>query len=168
MESTGTTFVHMDKAGAVNAMLYSQPATDGQLLGARWDIWHPDSIYSLSKALSPEASQENCRMAQPIISEMSYITPAVNRSAFLNSGIPGWSTTQLPGDAVIIPPGCPHQVSLGYNVQHRDHCMSCPGFKQNSMLQDSCGFCVANGHLNSRNVVQYFQNDEHSGTTRDS
>jgi hypothetical protein len=106
----------MDKAGAVNVMLYSQPGNDNQVLGARWDIWHPHSIYSLCKALDPAASDDNCRMAQPIISEMHYISPETNRSAFLNSGIAAWHTIQLPGEAIIIPPGCPHQVSLDYNM----------------------------------------------------
>ncbi|KAF8239856.1 hypothetical protein L208DRAFT_1235759 [Tricholoma matsutake] len=50
-------------------------------------------------------------MAHPIIAEVHYISPEVNKHAFLNSGIAGWYTTQLLGGAVIIPPGCPHQVS---------------------------------------------------------
>lgn len=111
MGRQGTTFVHMDKAGAVNIMFHSAPVGHGQVLGAHWDIWPSASIFSLSRALEPFTSEESCRLAQPIISETHYIYREVNKTAFLNSGISGWYTTQLPGEAVIIPPGCPHQVS---------------------------------------------------------
>lgn len=112
MEGNGTTFVHMDKSGAVNVMLHSQPTGEGQVLGAHWDIWPPTSIFSLSKALEPLSSDEDCRLAQPIISERHYVSQKASEVAFQNSGVSGWYTTQLPGEAVIIPPGCPHQVSV--------------------------------------------------------
>jgi hypothetical protein len=112
----GTTFAHMDKAGAVNVMLYSQPGSDDQHYGAHWDIWHPRSVSSLSKALDPSASEEHCVTAQPIISEMYYISPEISKKAFSNCGSAGWSMVQLPGEAVVIPPGCPHQVSLDCNT----------------------------------------------------
>lgn len=101
----------MDKAGAVNLMLFSKPGSDGQISGAHWDIWPSSSIFYLSKELDISASDESCRLGQPIISETHYISPSVSRNAFMKSGIRGWHTTQLPGEAVIIPPGCPHQVS---------------------------------------------------------
>ncbi|KAF8220445.1 hypothetical protein L208DRAFT_1209627, partial [Tricholoma matsutake] len=108
LSHNGTTFVHMDKSCAINVMLYSQPK--GQLSGAHWNIWPSACIPSLSKALDP-LSYEDSKMAHPIITEVHYISPEVNKRAFLNSRIAGWYTTQLPGEAVIIPPGCPHQVS---------------------------------------------------------
>lgn len=101
----------MDKAGAVNVMLYSQPGVD-ECLGAQWDIWHPSNIHSLCKVLDASASDEDCKMAQPIVSEMHYVSPEECKNAFLVSGQVGWCTIQLPGEAVVIPPGCPHQVSL--------------------------------------------------------
>jgi hypothetical protein len=102
----------MDKAGAVNIMLYSKQRPDSQSLGALWDIWSSASIFSLCKALEPTSSDESCRQGQAIISEMHYISPEVSKAAFLNSGVCGWRTIQLPGEAVVIPPGCPHQVSF--------------------------------------------------------
>jgi hypothetical protein len=99
----------MDKSGAVNVMFYCQ--SQGQLSGARWDIWSSACIPSLSKALDPSFNEDG-KMAHPIISEMHYISPETSKLAFLNSGIAGWCTTQQPGEAVIIPPGCPHQVCL--------------------------------------------------------
>ena len=86
----GTTFAHIDKVGTVNIMLYSQPESDNLQLGAHWDIWHPDSIPALSRALDPLALNDDCRMAHPIISEMHYITPDISRSAFLTTGQAGW------------------------------------------------------------------------------
>ena len=100
----------MDKAGAINLMFFSKP-TSGQVLGARWDVWPSSSILYLSKELDIMASDESCRLGQPIVSETHYISPSVSRNAFMKSGIRGWHTIQLPGEAVIIPPGCPHQVS---------------------------------------------------------
>lgn len=102
----------MDKAGAVNVMLYSQPGSIDERLGAQWDIWHPSSIYALCKSLDSSASDEACKTAQPIVSEMHYISPEECKNAFSVSGLVGWRTVQLPGEAVVIPPGCPHQVSL--------------------------------------------------------
>jgi hypothetical protein len=112
LDDGGTTLVHMDKAGAINIMLYSKPDRNGKILGAQWDIWPDSSLFSLSKALDPSASDESCNLGQAIISEMHYISLDVSRAAFLSSGIRGWRTVQLPGEAIVIPPGCPHQVSL--------------------------------------------------------
>jgi JmjC domain, hydroxylase len=116
LEASGTTKVHMDKAGAINIMFYSKPGRDGRVLGARWDIWPSSSIFSLSKALDPSASNAHCVQGQAIVSETQYISPDVGRAAFLKSGVRGWHTIQLPGEAVVIPPGCPHQVSLLYTL----------------------------------------------------
>ena len=102
----------MDKAGAVNLMFYSKPGYNGKVLGAHWDIWPSSAIYSLSKVLDPSASDEYCSMGQAIVSEIHYLSPDASRAAYLASGIRGWHTIQLPGEAIIIPPGCLHQVSL--------------------------------------------------------
>lgn len=119
LDGRGTTHVHMDKAGAVNVMLYSKPDQAGKVLGAHWDIWPSSSIFSLSKALDPSASDQSCRLGQAIISETHHISTKESRDAFMSSGIRGWHTTQLPGEAVIIPPGCPHQVSIASSM----HCI---------------------------------------------
>ena len=115
IKANGTTHVHMDKAGAVNIMFYSKPAQDGKVLGARWDIWPSSAIFSLSKVLDPAASDEHCRLGQAVVSETHYLSPDASRAAYLASGIRGWHAVQLPGEAVIIPPGCPHQVSLSHS-----------------------------------------------------
>jgi hypothetical protein len=114
LEANGTTKVHMDKAGAINLMFYSKPDHNGKVLGARWDIWPSSSIFALSKALDRSASDSCCRLGQAIVSETNYISPDVGKTAFLTSGVRGWHAVQLPGEAVVIPPGCPHQVSLLY------------------------------------------------------
>ena len=96
-------------------MFYSKPDRDGKISGASWDIWPSSSIPSLSKALDPSASDEQCRLGQAIVSETQYISVDAARSSFLDSGVRGWRTIQRPGEAVIIPPGCPHQVSVFYS-----------------------------------------------------
>jgi JmjC domain, hydroxylase len=114
LEANGTTHVHMDKAGAINIMFYSKPDQDGRIPGACWDIWPSSSISSLSKVLDPSVPIEYCRLGQAIVSETHYISSDAARNSFLDSGVRGWRTIQQPGEAVIIPPGCPHQVSLIY------------------------------------------------------
>jgi hypothetical protein len=105
----------MDKAGAVNMMFYSKPDHNGKMLGAHWDIWSSSSIFSLSKVLDPSASDGHCHLGQVIVSEMYYIPPDAAKIAFLSRGVRGWHMIQLPGEAVVIPPGCPHQVSSFYS-----------------------------------------------------
>jgi hypothetical protein len=79
---------------------------------ARFWVLASSSILPLSKALDPSASDQSCCLGQAIISETHQISPKESRDAFMSSGMCGWHTTQLPGEAVIIPPGCPHQVSI--------------------------------------------------------
>lgn len=106
----GSTFVHMDKSAAVNVMPYTDESSSNASRGARWDIWPMSSIASLSKALEPSASDEDCALGQAIISGLYYASPEIISKAFSISGIRRWIIDQIPGEAVIIPPGCPHQV----------------------------------------------------------
>ncbi|RDB30045.1 Lysine-specific demethylase 3B [Hypsizygus marmoreus] len=105
----GTTFLHMDKSGAVNIMLHSEDMGHGH--GARWDIWPKSDIAGLSKALNPHASSDQCATGQPIVQEEFYAGSQVLEKKYGESGRCHWSFDQFPGEAVIIPPGCPHQVS---------------------------------------------------------
>lgn len=101
----------MDKSAAVNVMLYSDESAENVPHGARWDIWPMSSISSLSKTLEPSAPDEACISGQPIISGLYYACPEIIAKAFSSSRIRHWIINQLPGEAVFIPPGCPHQVS---------------------------------------------------------
>jgi hypothetical protein len=91
-------------------MLYSSPNDDPSKVGAHWDIWPASSIPALSKAIVPEATDEECRLASPIVAEMAYVEPSK-----LPEGESPWVIEQQPGEAVIIPPGCPHQVTTSFN-----------------------------------------------------
>lgn len=114
---TGTTFCHMDKSGAVNVMLLSNVASNASgEIGARWQIWPSEAISGLAKAMDPSATQTSCQLAQPIISELSFVTPDAAARAFEISGIPCWIIDQLPGDMVVIPPSCPHQVRFAVSL----------------------------------------------------
>lgn len=101
----------MDKSAAVNVMLYSDESAKDGTCGARWDIWPMSSIPSLSKMLEPSASDEACISGQPVISGLYYASPELIAKAFRSSRIRHWIINQLPGEAVFIPPGRPHQVS---------------------------------------------------------
>jgi hypothetical protein len=90
-------------------MLYSSGIGNNSP-GARWDIWPSKSIPALSRALDPKACQVSCELAQPIIAETHYAGPDVMEKVVQATGTPHWTINQLPGEAVVIPPGCPHQV----------------------------------------------------------
>jgi hypothetical protein len=143
----------MDKAGAVNVMLHSQPGSGDQRSGARWEIWGPRNIHSLSKALESSASDESCKMAQPIISETHYISPEVSRNAFRNSGLAGWFVNQLPGEAVIIPPGCPHQVSLDDITCSNDSSQFWLGLESVTLHKSRGRFRTTDRHSGARNAA---------------
>lgn len=100
----------MDKSGALNIMLQSEDTEIGSSAGARWDIWPVSSIPSLSKALDPTASTEECSNGQPIISEQFHASDDIILNTFQATGLRHWSFEQLLGEVVVIPPGCPHQV----------------------------------------------------------
>jgi len=107
---SGTTFLHLDKSGAVNIMLYASLDNDPSKFGARWHIWPASSISALSRVIDPEATDEACRLAHPIIAETHYVDPTT-----LPDGESPWEIYQQPGEVVIIPPACPHQVTSGFN-----------------------------------------------------
>lgn len=108
----------MDKSGAVNLMLYANSVRGTKDIGATWDVWSSQSISALSNAVEPTATPASCRMGQPIISELSYITPEASARAFASTGIPRWTFVQYPGDMAIVPPSLPHQVCL-HCLNHR-------------------------------------------------
>ncbi|PPQ83409.1 hypothetical protein CVT26_004392 [Gymnopilus dilepis] len=92
--SRGTTHLHMDKSGAVNIMLHSSSKMEG---GACWNIWPQSSVASLSQAICPSSSKEECNMGLPILSEQFYVSEDMVGSHMLEKA---WSFTQQPGDAV--------------------------------------------------------------------
>ena len=100
----------MDKSGAVNLMLYSKPATANCKTGAQWDIWPYSSIPALSHAIDGSATELQCQLAMPIIAEMTYVNDRLMAPLLAHGSPPRWIIDQLPGEAVVIPPGCPHQV----------------------------------------------------------
>ncbi|PPQ82156.1 hypothetical protein CVT26_008794 [Gymnopilus dilepis] len=115
IKSQGTTHLHMDHSAAVNIMLHTstRPGTLGEG-GARWEIWPPSSTAALSKHISPSSTAEECEIGMPILCEKHYV-PAKSSP---NLAEEPWSFVQHPGDAVFIPPGCPHQVTnLGHSVK---------------------------------------------------
>lgn len=93
-------------------MFYSQRYNGRS--GALWDIWAEQSMASISQVLRakfPEQTKELLGQAGPILSELFYVNNEIQREAFLLDGYPTWRHEQQPGDAVFIPPRCPHQVS---------------------------------------------------------
>jgi hypothetical protein len=110
----------MDKSGAVNMMFHSEGKV-GDACGAEWYIWPHESIAGIARVVRPEDS-DSCAVADPILSEMYFLDEEARRDVFLQSGNPPWRVLQQPGDAVFIPPRCPHQVQChgtpGYKFSH--------------------------------------------------
>ncbi|RDB22372.1 hypothetical protein Hypma_010529 [Hypsizygus marmoreus] len=102
-------FVHMDKCSAINIMLHSKDMR--HRMGAHWDIWSKADIAHLSMALAPNTPSDQCSISQPIIQKKFYAGRALLEDEYSKTGQHHWSFEQLPGEAVIIPLGCPHQVS---------------------------------------------------------
>lgn len=106
----------MDKSGAINLMVFSESATAGHKTGARWDIWPHSSISALSRAIDDSATKEHWRLALPIIAETTYVNDELVASSIRHGSPPRWIIDQVPGEAVVIPPGCPHQVLFSLHV----------------------------------------------------
>ena len=109
----------MDKSGAVNMMLHSESEAGGDL-GAEWCIWPHESIAGISDVVQPGGINLGAP-ADAILSETYFLGADARQDAFMWSGYLPWQVLQKPGDAVFIPPGCPHQVCCQYICSYSFH-----------------------------------------------
>lgn len=63
--------------------------------------------------MGEEQGQENPPDHDPIHDQSWYLDQVLRRRLFEEYGVQGWSIVQFLGDAVFIPAGAPHQVSVG-------------------------------------------------------
>ncbi|KAL1711512.1 hypothetical protein EV715DRAFT_215224, partial [Schizophyllum commune] len=107
--SKGSTRLHMDMADALNVMTYAASETrDSPPAGAAWDIFRPEDSATvrqyMRQSLHPTSSD-------PIHSQHYYLDDKLRSELFAETGVRSFHFHQLPGEAVIIPAGCAHQVS---------------------------------------------------------
>ncbi|KAI0063956.1 hypothetical protein BV25DRAFT_1800975, partial [Artomyces pyxidatus] len=105
----GSTRLHMDITDAVNIMAYAEPFPDGRPGSARWDIFPQASVGKLREFLRVHGGFKG--VGDPIHSQTIYLTPTLLKTLEEQHGIRPYTIYQIPGQAVYIPAGCPHQVS---------------------------------------------------------
>ncbi|KAL1749824.1 hypothetical protein FB107DRAFT_224897, partial [Schizophyllum commune] len=107
--SKGSTRLHMDMADALNVMTYAAAEThDSPPAGAAWDIFRPEDSATIRDFMRHSL---HCTSSDPIHSQHYYLDDKLRSELFAESGVRPFHFRQLPGEAVIIPAGCAHQVS---------------------------------------------------------
>lgn len=103
----GSTRLHMDLTDAINVMLWAADLSDGNPGYAEWTMFGPTAAPLINKFL-----EENYfdGPSDPIHSQQIYLTPSMLSRLENEYHVKPFIIKQYPGDAVVIPAGCPHQV----------------------------------------------------------
>ena len=108
--SQGSTRLHLDMADAINIMTYAAPMLDGSQGCAAWDIFREDDTGKLRKFLRKKFKGQY--QHDPIHSQQFYLDTALRKELYKDYKVVSHRIYQLPGEAVFIPAGCAHQVSV--------------------------------------------------------
>lgn len=108
--SKGSTRLHMDMADAVNIMLFAAKTPDGRAGCAAWDLFKAEDSPKLRKFLRKKFKGQF--QHDPIHSQQFYLDSTLRQELFRDFGVKSHRIYQKPGEAVFIPAGCAHQVSL--------------------------------------------------------
>ena len=108
--SKGSTRLHMDMADAINIMLYSSQTPNGQPGCAAWDLFRAEDAQKLRRFLRKKFKGQY--QHDPIHSQQFYLDSDLRRELYNDYGVKSFRIYQKPGEAVFIPAGCAHQVSL--------------------------------------------------------
>ncbi|KAH7888104.1 hypothetical protein F5I97DRAFT_1865700 [Phlebopus sp. FC_14] len=106
--SKGSTRLHMDMADAINIMTYASPTPDGKPGCAVWDLYRACDAEKLRHFLRRKFKGPH--QHDPIHSQQFYLDSALRKELFDVYGIKSHRVYQKPGQAVLIPAGCAHQV----------------------------------------------------------
>jgi len=105
----GSTKLHLDLTDALNLMVWAANCPDGKPSDAAWDIFPPWASPFLRKYF-----REHCAFTgpdDPIHAQCFYMTPTMLDRFADEYNIRPYRIYQHPGQCVIIPAGCAHQVS---------------------------------------------------------
>ncbi|KIY61453.1 hypothetical protein CYLTODRAFT_495251 [Cylindrobasidium torrendii FP15055 ss-10] len=100
----GSTRLHMDMSDAINILTYSSDMREG----AVWDIFKREDAAKLHDFISQESGGSTAPNA--IHAQGTYLSEDMLEK-LAGLGVYGFRIRQMPGDAVIIPAGCAHQVA---------------------------------------------------------
>lgn len=107
----GSTKLHKDVTSAINIMLYAHGKSPTLDKGAEWLVFAREDGPRLCEFLRSEPNSRLDGDSNPCISHQVFID--ANKLVQLEKiGIRPFRITQLPGQAVVIPAGCAHQVSI--------------------------------------------------------
>ncbi|KAF9224367.1 Clavaminate synthase-like protein [Gyrodon lividus] len=106
--SKGSTRLHMDMADAINIMTSTAPTPDGKPGCAAWDLFRACDADKLRTFLRRKF--KGTYQHDPIHSQQFYLDSTLRKELFDMYGIKSHRVYQKPGEAVLIPAGCAHQV----------------------------------------------------------
>jgi len=106
----GSTFLHLDLSSALNIMIWTQKGLGGET-GADWHIFSREHKAILRRFLRRHFPGQNNEDIDPIHSQIHYLDANLLRLLKEEENIEPFYVRQQQGDAVLIPAGCPHQVS---------------------------------------------------------
>jgi lysine-specific demethylase 3 len=115
-KSHGSTRLHLDVTGAVNIMLYAANLPDNSPGSAVWHIFPSSATALLRDFLQEEPSIGYKGPGDPIHDQVIYLSPPLLARLATTYRIHPYTIFQTPGDAVFIPAGCAHQVSVRCHV----------------------------------------------------
>ncbi|KAA1479365.1 hypothetical protein DENSPDRAFT_757505, partial [Dentipellis sp. KUC8613] len=105
----GSTFAHLDMTDAVNLMVWSAPAHDGQVGGALWHIFRREDSDIISSFLQDNGHAPS--RDETVLAHTVYLTADILHHLEKEHGVKPWTIHQQIGEAIFIPAGCVHQVS---------------------------------------------------------
>ncbi|KAH0565523.1 hypothetical protein GP486_001077 [Trichoglossum hirsutum] len=116
-EEKGSTRLHLDVTCAINVMVYAVPVPEGRETAsppaAVWDIFEPRDTKTLNEYLRQK--YPHMGIDDPVNRQVFYLSS--DDLSILNTEKWGYTKSfrilQEPGDAVLIPAGCAHQVANG-------------------------------------------------------
>ena len=113
LDAYGSTNLHMDMADAVNIMIAAEKTTTAEY-GAVWDIYSRAATPHIRSLLNTHAERKELDITDGIHDQAFYLNrhmrEELGRHTINNEPVRSWRIFQNPGDAVIIPAGCAHQV----------------------------------------------------------
>jgi hypothetical protein len=102
---------------AINILLHASHLPDGTSGYAVWHIFPPTTTHALRDFLQNDPAVNFSGSGDPIHCQTIYLTPSLLQLLFEKHGIQPYTIHQYAGDAIFIPAGCPHQVTLSFTFR---------------------------------------------------